>query len=76
MAKKLKTMAIVAALMVILVAVFQLPWPSIYSRIVRMNPYPTQEYFQIIGLLSPNSLSAITIVIGLVIIAWVGLASR
>ena len=76
MERKLKPIATVVAVMVILVVIFQLLWPRIYPWIVSRNPYPTQEYYQIIGLVSPNGLSAVTIVIGLIIIAWILLTSR
>jgi divalent metal cation (Fe/Co/Zn/Cd) transporter len=68
--RKSKIGSLIAAI-IILVALFQLLWPQIYPSIVALNPYPTQEYLQITWLFSPNGLSAITVIIGLILIAWV-----
>ena len=76
MAKRNKKIVKLIALIIILVAFFQLLWPNIYnpSSIARLNPYPSQEYLQIMWLFSPNGLSTITIIAGLILIAWVVLA--
>jgi hypothetical protein len=71
MAKRNRKIVTLIALIIILVAFFQSVWPRIYPSIVDLNPYPTREYLQITWLFSPNGLSAITVIIGLIIIAWV-----
>jgi hypothetical protein len=57
----------------ILVAAFQLLWPFIYNSpfIAYLNPYPTQEYLQLLGIFSPNGLTAMTVIIGIIALAWV-----
>ncbi|MGE5832463.1 MAG: hypothetical protein ACM3X8_06040 [Methanomicrobiales archaeon] len=70
MARRNKRIIIIVALIVVLVAVFQLLWPRVYPWVVRRNPYPTQEYFQIMGFVSPNGLSILAVIIGLIFIAW------
>ncbi|MDD1661409.1 MAG: hypothetical protein LUQ49_02985 [Methanomicrobiales archaeon] len=61
---------------ILLVAFFQLLWSRIYtlSRVAALNPYPTDEYLRIMWIFSPNGLSTITLVLGLIFIAWVALA--
>jgi hypothetical protein len=73
MAQRKKKMGTVIVLMLILVAFFQLFWPLIYNSpsLAHLNPYPTQEYLQILGFISPNGLSAITVAIGFIALAWV-----
>jgi hypothetical protein len=72
MAKRRKKFVKLIILMVILVAVFQLIWPFIYNSpfIANLNPYPTQEYLQIMWLFSPNGLSALTLIFGFISLAW------
>ena len=71
MARKNRKIASLIAVMVVLVALFQFLWPHIYPWIVSRNPYPTREYYQIMGFVSPNGLSIITVVVGLIFIAWI-----
>ena len=69
--RKHREIGTLIAVIFILVALIQLLWPPIYPSLVALNPYPTQEYLQITWLFSPNGLSAVTVLIGLIIIAWV-----
>ncbi|MDD1665007.1 MAG: hypothetical protein LUQ32_06595 [Methanomicrobiales archaeon] len=73
MVKRNKKIARLIAGILILLAFFQLLWPYIYNSplITSLNPYPTQEYLQIMWLFSPNGLSTITILTGVIAIAWV-----
>jgi hypothetical protein len=71
MVKSHRKIVTLIALIIILVAFFQLLWPHIYPSIVGLNPYPTQEYLQITWLFSPNGFSTITVITGLIFIAWV-----
>lgn len=71
MVKRKRKIATVIALIIILVASFQLLWPYIYPSIVDLNPYPTQEYLRIMWLLSPSGLSTITVITGFIFIVWV-----
>ncbi len=71
MRKRDRKIGTLVAVMAVLVALFQLLWPPFYPAVISLNTYPTEEYLRIMWLLSPNGLSAITIIIGLVLIAWV-----
>jgi hypothetical protein len=73
MANRNKKILKIIAFIIVLVAFFQLLWPKIFnpSSIAKLNPYPSEEYLQILGIFSPNGLSIITVIVGLVLIAWV-----
>ncbi|HMA04331.1 MAG TPA: hypothetical protein VKO45_00190 [Methanomicrobiales archaeon] len=70
MAGRNKRITTIVALIVVLVAFFQMLWPRLYPWVVSRNPYPTHEYFQIMGFVSPNGLSILAVIIGLIFIAW------
>jgi len=76
MVKQARSIAKIVAGMVIILAIIQIIWPRVYPSIVRLNPYPTNEYLQIMWLLSPMGLSIVTIVLGLILIAWIAFVYR
>jgi hypothetical protein len=69
MAKPIKKFLTIIAVVIILVAFFQVAWPSFYPAFIGMNQYPTVEYLQIMNVLSPNGLSLLTVVIGSLLLA-------
>jgi len=71
MVKRNRKIAKLIALIIVLVAIFQLFWPHMYPSIVNMNPYPTEEYLQIMSFLSPNGLTIITVILGFLFGVWV-----
>jgi len=71
MKKRDRNIALLIASIIALVAVFQLVWPPFYPSLVALNKYPTEEYLRIMWLFTPNGLSTITIIIGLILITWV-----
>jgi hypothetical protein len=68
--KGMKKVAIIVATVILLVACFLELWPPFYPAVVNLNPDPTVEYLQIMGILSPVGLSLVTIIIGAIAIAW------
>ena len=74
MKKRDRKIALLIASIIALVAVFQLVWPPFYPHLIALNKYPTQEYLQIMWFFSPIGLSVITIIIGIILIAWVKFA--
>ncbi len=68
---KVKSIGKVIASVIILVVVVQFLWSPVYPSIVSLNKYPTLEYFQIMSVLSPNGLSIVFILLGLIAIAWI-----
>ncbi|HUK92729.1 MAG TPA: hypothetical protein VLU98_01695 [Methanomicrobiales archaeon] len=71
MRKRDKKIGMIIVIMTALVALFQLLWPPFYPVLVSLNPYPTEEYLRITWLFSPIGLSVITVVMGIILIAWV-----
>lgn len=63
------------AVILILVAFFQIFWPYVYNSplIANLNPYPTKEYLQIVWLFSPKGLSTLTIILGCIFLVWVAI---
>ena len=73
MVSRKRKLATLIAVVIILVAIFQFLWPFVYDSpfMAQLNPYPTQEYLRIVGFFSPNGLSALTVIIGLIFLTWV-----
>jgi hypothetical protein len=69
--KGMRKIPIIVALVILLVACFLELWPPFYPAVVNLNPDPTVEYLQIMWILSPVGLSLLTIIIGVIAIAWV-----
>lgn len=76
MERRWKTVGILAGVILLLVAFFQLAWPSVYPDLVGLNRYPTAEYLRIMWLVSPAGLAIITIILGCILIAWVAYTGR
>jgi hypothetical protein len=76
MEERWKTVGILASLVILFVAFFQLLWPYVSPVLVDLNPDPTAEYLRIMWLVSPNGLSALTIMAGCILIAWVVYTGR
>ena len=66
-----RKMGIAIGVILVLVAFFQMIWPSVYPALLDLNQNPTAEYLRIMWLLSPNGLSVITLLLGCVYVAWV-----
>jgi hypothetical protein len=77
MAHRRKKFVTLILLMVVLVAFFQFIWHFFYDSpfIMGLNPYPTQEYLQILWLFSPDGLSILTLIFGVIALAWTAFAS-
>jgi hypothetical protein len=71
-----RKIGISVGVILVLLAIFQFAWPYMYPSLVSLNRYPTAEYFRIMWLLSPNGLSAITLITGCIYIAWVAYTER
>ena len=76
MKERWKKISRVAGAVIVLVIIYQLIWPIFYSSLINLNRYPTAEYFRIMWFLSPNGLSAITVMLGCVVIAWMAYVYR
>ena len=66
-----KAIVKVSASVILLVIVVQLLWSRVYPSFMSLYKYPTMEYLQIMSFLSPNGLSILFIILGLISIAWI-----